>query len=78
MKSKTHLVLAGLALVLMSLISAPRVVAQHTNDHGGDSDWKTGMLRISSPVWAGDVRLNSGMYHVKHSVDGTKHVIVWY
>lgn len=72
MKSKTHLVLAGLALALTSLVSAPQAVAQHT----GDSDWKTGMLRISDPVWAGDVRLKSGMYHVKHVVEGNRHVIV--
>jgi hypothetical protein len=76
MKSKTHLVLAGFALALMSLISAVPVVAKHTHDHRGDSDWKTGMLRVSDPVWVGDVRLKSGMYHVKHVVDGTRHVIV--
>ncbi len=34
------------------------------------------MLRISEPVWAGDVRLKSGMYHVNHVVDGNRHVIV--
>ena len=35
------------------------------------------MLRLSKRVWAGDVRLKSGMYHVKHVVDGNTHVIVF-
>jgi len=77
MKSKIQSVVVGLALVLISLISAPRVLAQHTHDHSGDSGWKTGMLRISEPVRAGDVRLTSGMYHVTHLVNGKTHVIVF-
>lgn len=35
------------------------------------------MLRVSKSVWVGDVRLKSGMYHVKHVMDGTRHVIVF-
>ena len=35
------------------------------------------MVRLSKSAWAGDVRLKSGMYHVKHVVDGTRHVIVF-
>ena len=77
MKSKTQLVAVGLALVLISLVSAPRILAQHTHDRSSESAWKTGMLRIAKSFWAGDVRLKGGMYHVKHVVDGNTHMIVF-
>lgn len=35
------------------------------------------MVRLSKSAWAGDVRLKSGMYHVKQVMDGTRHVIVF-
>ena len=35
------------------------------------------MVRLSKSAWAGDVRLKSGMYHVKHVVEGSRHVIVF-
>ena len=77
MKSKTQLVAVGLALVLISLIAAPRVLAQHPHDQNSKTVWRTGMVRLSKSAWAGDVRLKSGMYHVKHVMDGTRHVIVF-
>jgi len=77
MKSETHLVAVGLALVLISLISAPCILAQHAHDQSSKIVWKTGMLRLSKSVWAGDVRLKRGMYHVKHVVEGNRHVIVF-
>jgi hypothetical protein len=77
MKSKTQLVAEGLALVLLSLIPTPRVLAQQTHEHNSRVVWKTGMVRLSKSVWAGDVRLKSGMYHVKHVVDGSRHVMVF-
>ena len=77
MKSKTQLVANGLALVLLSLMPAPRTLAQHTHDQSSKIVWKTGMLRLTKSVWAGDVRLKRGMYHVKHVVDGNRHVIVF-
>lgn len=77
MKSKAQFVAVSLALVLISLVSAQRTLAQHTHDHNGETAWKTGMLRISKSVWAGNVLLKSGMYHVKHVVDRDKHVIVF-
>ena len=77
MKSKTQLVAVGLALVLISLIAAPRVLAQHPHDQNSQIVWKTGMVRLSKSAWAGDLRLKSGMYHVKHVMDGTRHVIVF-
>ena len=52
-------------------------MAQHTHDQSRKIVWTTGMLRLSKSVWAGDVRLKSGMYHVKHVMDGTRHVIVF-
>lgn len=77
MNSKTQLVAVGLALVLISLIAAPRVLAQHPHDQNSKIVWRTGMVRLSKSAWAGDVRLKSGMYHVKHVMDGTRHVIVF-
>ena len=35
------------------------------------------MLVVSKPVWAGNVRLKNGMYHVKHMTDGDRHQIVF-
>jgi hypothetical protein len=77
MKSKTQFIASSLALLFISLLWAQGAMAQHTHDHGGATVWKTGMLRVSEPVWAGNVRLKSGMYHVKHVIDGDKHVLVF-
>lgn len=77
MKSKAQLIGVTLALALISLMPAPRTLAQHTHDQRTKIVWKTGMLRLSKSVWAGDVRLKRGMYHVKHVVDGNRHVIVF-
>lgn len=77
MKSKTKLAANGLALVLLSLMPASRTPAQYTHDQSSQIVWKTGMLRLSKSVWAGDVRLKSGMYHVRHLVDGNRHVMVF-
>ena len=77
MKTKTQLIAMTMTLVLVSAVSAARVAAQHSHDHGGDSSWKTGMLRLTKTAWAGEVRLQSGMYHVKHVVVGEKHWLVF-
>ena len=77
MKSKAQLVAVGLALVLISLIAAPSVLAQDQHDQSSKVVWRKGMVRLSKSAWAGDVRLKSGMYHVKHVMDGTRHVIVF-
>jgi hypothetical protein len=77
MKGKIQFVAVSLSLALISLVSAPRVWAQHSHEHKKDADWKIGMLRVSKPVWAGDVRLKSGMYHVKHVVEGDSHWLVF-
>ena len=77
MKHKTQFVAISLALVLLATVSVTRVLAQHSHDHNSSPSWKTGMLRITDRVWAGDVRLESGMYHVKHVVFGDKHWLVF-
>jgi hypothetical protein len=77
MKSTTQFIANSLVLLFISLQLTQGAMAQHTHDHGGTTAWKTGMLRLSKRVWAGDVRLKSGMYHVKHVVDGNTHVIVF-
>ena len=76
MKSKTQIVGLSLALLVISLVAAPRILAQHSHDHK-DSDWKKGMLRLSEPVWVGNVRLKDRMYHVQHVIEGDKHVLVF-
>lgn len=77
MKSARHFIASSVALLFISLLLTQGAVAHHTHDHGGATAWKTGILRLSKRVWAGDVRLKSGMYHVKHVVDGNTHVIVF-
>jgi hypothetical protein len=77
MRNRAQLIAVGVSLVLISLIAAPRVLAQHPHDQTGKIVWRSGMVRLSKSAWAGDVRLKSGMYHVKHVVDGARHVIVF-
>lgn len=77
MKSTTQFIASSVVLLFISLLLTQGVEAQHTHDHGGATAWKTGMLRLSKRVWAGDVRLKSGMYHVKQVVDGNTHLIVF-
>lgn len=77
MKSKTRIIAMSLALTLVSLTAGLRAFGQHSHEHKADRDWKKGMLRLSDPVWAGNVRLKDRMYHVKHVVEGDKHVLVF-
>jgi hypothetical protein len=77
MRKRAQLIAVGLALVLISLIAIPRVLAQHPHDQNSKIVWRTGMVRLSKAAWAGDVRLKSGMYHVKHVVEGNTHVIIF-
>jgi len=77
MKSKAQLIGVTLAVALISLMPAPRTLAQHAHDQKTKIVWKTGMVRLSKSAWAGNVRLKSGMYHVKHLIDGVKHVLVF-
>ena len=77
MKTKTQFITISLALLFISLLWAQGAMAQHSHDHGNDSSWRTGMVRLTKSAWAGNVRLQSGMYHVKHVVEGDKHWLVF-
>jgi hypothetical protein len=77
MKRKPQLVVEDLGLLLLSLIPAPRMLSQHAHEHNSKVFWKTEMVKLWKSLWAGDVRVKSGMYHVKHLEDGTKHVMVF-
>ena len=77
MKSTRQFIANSVALLFISLLLTQGAMAQHTHDHSGATAWKTGMLKLSKRVWAGDVRLNSGMYHVKHVIEGNTHVIIF-
>ena len=77
MKPKIHSIGLSLALVLVSTVMTMGVSAQHSTVEHDKASWKKGMLRLSKPAWAGDVRLKSGMYHVKHVLEGNTHLIVF-
>jgi hypothetical protein len=76
MKRKMQLVAMSLVWAVISLAAVEPTLAQHTNNHGA-TEWKKGMLRLNESAWIGDVRLKSGMYHVKHVIDGNRHVLVF-
>ena len=77
MKSKIQLIAVSLAVVVLSALATVRVAAQHSHERGGSTEWKKGMVRLNTTVWLGNVRLKSGMYHVKHVMEGDKHVLVF-
>lgn len=77
MKSKMQIVAMSLALAVVSLVAVQRTLAQHPHDHSSNSSWRTGMVRLTKSVWAGNVSLQSGMYHVKHVIEVDKHWLVF-
>ncbi len=77
MERKTQFIAFNALFLLLVALSAVSASAQHTHSHVEEVAWKKGMLRITDSVWAGDVRLGSGMYHVKHAVEGDKHWVVF-
>ncbi len=76
MKRKMQFFAMSLMWAVISLAAAQLTLAQHTHDHGA-TEWKKGMVRLNETAWIGDVRLKSGMYHVKHIVEGDKHWLVF-
>ena len=77
MKTKIQLIGVTLALVLVAAAMTVRASAQHAYVEHDKTEWKKGMLRLSKSAWAGDIRLKSGMYHVRHVVDGHMHVLIF-
>ena len=77
MKHKMQFIAMTLTLALIAVASVTSVVAQHSHDHGDKPQWKKGMVRLNRSAYAGNVRLSSGMYHVKHLVEGDKHWLVF-
>ena len=77
MKPKIQLLGLSLALILVAGVMTVRVSALHSYAEHDKTSWKKGMFRLSKPAWAGNVRLKSGMYHVRHVVDGSMHVLVF-
>lgn len=77
MKTKIQLIGVTLALVLVAAAMTVRASAQHAYVEHDKTEWKKGMLRLSKSAWAGDIRLKSGMYHVRHVVDGNTHALVF-
>ena len=71
---RTRLTVMSIALFAFASAFAAPLYAQH---HETLSVGKKGMVRLSSKVRAGDVVLESGMYHVQHIVEGSDHVIVF-
>jgi len=76
MKSNIQLIAIGVVWTLISFVAIPPALGQHSHDHGA-TEWKKGMVRLNETAWVGAVRLNSGMYHVKHIVEGEQHWLVF-
>jgi len=76
MKLKMLFVATSLVWAVVSLAAVQPTLAQHTHDHDA-TERKKGMLRLNQTAWIGDIRLKSGMYHVKHVVEGDKHWLVF-
>src|SRR6266498_1101417 len=75
MKFKIRLV--AMALSLFAIATIAHVSAQHSHDHNANQSWKKGMVRLGRTAWAGNIRLERGMYHVKHVIEGDKHWLVF-
>jgi hypothetical protein len=76
MKSKIQFIAIGVVWTLISFAGTQRALGQHPHDHS-TTEWKKGMVRLNETAWVGEVRLKSGMYHVKHVVEGDKHWLVF-
>ena len=76
MKFKTRLAIT-VALTVFAMAPIAPVSAQHSHDHNGKQSWKKGMVRLDRAAWAGNVRLERGMYHVKHVIEGDNHWLVF-
>lgn len=77
MKIKIRFVVITVVLAVFALATIARVSAQHTQDPDGKQSWKKGMVRLSKTTWAGSVKLERGMYHVKHVASGDEHWLVF-
>lgn len=77
MKFKIRFGVITVALAVFALASIGQVSAQHSQDHNGKQSWKKGMVRLSRTAWVGNVKLERGMYHVKHVTSGDKHWLVF-
>jgi hypothetical protein len=77
MKFKIRLVAITVALAVSAMVTIAPVSAHHFHNHNGNHSWKKGMVRLTRTAWVGNVRLERGMYHVKHVMDGDKHWLVF-
>ena len=77
MKPKVQFIALSLALALIPATVTVRVSAQHSHDDHDNKSSKKGMVRLSDSAWVGNIRLKSGMYHVKHIVEGDRHWLVF-
>ena len=77
MKFKIRLVAITVALTVFAIATIAPASAQHSHDHNAKRSWKKGMVRLTRTAWAGNVRLERGMYHVKHVIEGDNHWLVF-
>ena len=75
MKTKFQLLVVAMIVTLFSMAGIQRITAQGSHDK--ESSWKKGMVKLNETAWAGNVRLKSGMYHVKHVIEGDKHWLIF-
>jgi hypothetical protein len=74
MRRTTRLAVMSIALIAFLAAFAAPLIAQHAQTVSAN---RMGMARFSSKVRVGDVLLPAGMYHVRHVVEGSDHVIVF-
>ena len=77
MKFKIRVVAITLALAVFTIGTIVPASAQHSYDHNANQNWKKGMVRLTRTAWAGKRRLERGMYHVKHVIEGDKPWLVF-
>ena len=77
MKIRIRVVAIIVALALFAIATIAPVFAQHSHDHNGNQSLNKGMLRLRRTAWAGNIRLERGMYHVKHITEGDTHWLVF-
>ncbi|PWT75585.1 MAG: hypothetical protein C5B46_02470 [Proteobacteria bacterium] len=77
MQRKIRLLVSLIGLLMMAIVGGESALAQHAHEHTSDPSWKKGMVRLTETASVGALRLPSGMYHVRHIVEGDKHWLVF-
>ena len=77
MRGKQIIARLGIAVALTFGVFGTQVFAQHTQQHDMQIVGKEGMVTFNKHVRAGAALLKPGMYHVRHIVEGSEHVVTF-